>query len=530
VTLDNSAHNGDGGLHLAASRNGNGQNPKLARLTAREAGRGPGTPGSWPRFLAAHIRWILAVTLAVVAAAAIFAHTRTPLYRSEADVVVQPAPAVAGSGSEPDMGTEAGIATSGIVLDMAAQATGVSAAALGSGLSVKERGTSFVLEIMYSSPDRYAAQWQAQAIAQAYTSFRTPHSGSKSTSGSKSATSSTAPVATLITPASLPASPYTPNYPLDIGVALLAGLALAVATAWGRDHLDDRLRGPFDLERQADADVLALIPAFRLRGREPGDRLAMTFSSRSTVADAYRGLRTRVLLAAAAGNTRTFLVTSPAWEDRGTVVANLAAAFAQAGHSTVLVCADVRWGCADLVVGTLDDGPGLTGLLERRTDLASALQATRVPGLQLLPPGAVPLDPSALLQRPALRGVLNEIRSQADVTLIEAPPLLASPDARSLADIAEMALLIADARASTRAQVRAAARDLQQDRIRLGGCVLVNVGRRRRLTAEPLDSTPTSPCSSPNDDDTQVDDDDTQVQIVGSQEPDIVRSISSSTG
>jgi Mrp family chromosome partitioning ATPase len=85
--------------------------------------------------------------------------------------------------------------------------------------------------------------------------------------------------------------------------------------------------------------------------------------------------------------------------------------------------------------------------------------------------------------------MLNEIRNQADVTVIEAPPLLVSPDARSLADTAEMTLLIADARASTRAQVRAAARDLRQGRTRLAGCVLVNAGRRRRLRRERLNTT-----------------------------------------
>jgi capsular exopolysaccharide synthesis family protein len=195
------------------------------------------------------------------------------------------------------------------------------------------------------------------------------------------------------------------------------------------------------------------------------------------------------VLAAAAENARTFLVTSPAWEDRGTVAANLAAALAQAGHDTVLVCADVRWGCAHLVIGTWDDGHGLTGLLEGRTDVMSTLQPTSLPLLRLLPPGGVPPDPAALLQRPAWRTVLRDIRSHCDLTVIEAPPLLASPDMRSLADTEQMTLLIADARSSTRAQVRAAARDLQSDRTRLGGCVLVNVGRRRRRTEGRLNST-----------------------------------------
>jgi receptor protein-tyrosine kinase len=410
------------------------------------------------------------VTLAVVAAAGAFAFTRTPLYRSEADVLVQPGPAATASIGEPDMGTEAGIATSAIVLDIASQALGVPAGTLSKGLSVKEIGTSYVLQIAYSSPHASVAKQRAQAIAQAYTSFRSPPAGSKS---------STAPVATLITPASLPASPYSPTYPLDMGVALLAGLALAVATAWGRDYRDDRLRGPLDLEHQADADVLALIPAFRPRGRKPGDRLATELSPHSIVADGYRDLRTRVLLAVSARHSWTLLVSSPAWEDRGTVAANLAAALAQSGRSTLLVCADMRWGSSHLVAGTRDDGLGLSGLLERRTDLASALQPSKVPGLQSLPPGALPPDPAALLQRPAFFTVLKEIYEQADVVVIEAPPLV-SPDSRLLAETADLILLVADARVSTRAQVRAS-RQLEHKRAKLAGYVLVNVGRRRRL-------------------------------------------------
>jgi polysaccharide biosynthesis transport protein len=473
VILSNTARDADGRWHQSGGGNGNGQGTKrgtkLARLTTRQFSRGPGSPGSWSLLLMARARWILAVTLAVVAAAAAFAFTQKPLYRSEADVLVEPAPTAGGAvDQQPDMGTEEGIVTSGVVLSKAAQAVGVPVGALASGLSVTAQGSGYVLEISYSDRDPYIAQQRAEAIAQAYASFR-------SSTASKSGT-----VATLITPASLPTSPYSPKYVIDIGAALIVGLALAIATAWGRDHLDDRLRGPFDLERQANAEVLGLIPAFRPDGREPSRRLAMAVSPDSMVAEAYQGLRKRVLRAEAARNSRTFVVTSPAWEDRGTVAANLAAAFAQSGYRTVLVCADLHSGCAHLLLGTWNDSPSPTKLPERQTGLASALRATRVPGLQLLPPGAV-LPDSGALQWHAWLTMLNEISSQADVLVIEAPPLLSSSDALPLADGAEAILLIADARASTRAQVRAAARELKQERVRLAGCVLVSVGRRRRL-------------------------------------------------
>jgi capsular exopolysaccharide synthesis family protein len=473
---DKAARDGSGRWYHLASHNGDSQGTELARLMARQLGHGPGTPGSWSRFLVAHARWILGVTLTVVVVAAAFASSQTKLYSSEADVVVQPAPAGAGIGAQqPDMSTEASVVSSGVVLSAASRNIGVPAATLSNGLSVKARGASYVLQIAYSDPNPYIAQQRAQVIAQAYTSFRSaaPSPGSS--------VPGTAPTATLITPASLPTSPYTPNYPLDIGVALLIGLALAIVTAWGRDRLDDRLRGPLDLERQADADVLGMIPAFRPAEREPRGQLAMVVNPGSVVAEAYRGLRTRVLLATAGRNSGTILVTSPAWEDRGTVTANLAVALAQSGRSTVLVCADLHWGRAHLLFGAWDEAQGLTELLEQRIDLTGALHATSVPGLRLLPPGAPPQDPAALLQLPALRTTLNGIRAQADVVVIEAPPLLVSPDARPLADCAEMILLIADARVSTRAQVGSAVRELGQERARLAGCVLVNVGTPRRL-------------------------------------------------
>lgn len=477
MIVHDGARAGNGRWHLPASRNGNETGAQLARLIGWQLGHGPGTPGSWSRFLVAHARWILGVTLAVVAAAAVFAATQTQLYVSAADVVVEPAPAAGGGAAQqPDMTTEESVVASGAVLSMAGQAIHVPVATLSKGLSVTAKGASFVLHITYADADPHVAQQRAEAIAQAYTSFR---SAKRST---KSAPPSTAPVAQLITPASLPTSPSTPKYPLDLGVALLAGLALAIVTAWGRDYLDDRLRGPLDLERQAGADVVGMIPAFRSAERGPRGQLVMTATPGSVVAEAYRALRTRVLLTLAGRNSGTIMVTSPAWEDRGTVAANLAAALAQSGRRAILVCADLHGSRAPLLLGASEDAPGFTEFLEQRTDLTGALQTTSVPGLQLLPPGTPAPDAAALLQLPALRAALSEIRAQADIVVIEAPPMLVTPDARPLADCAEIILLIADAQASTRAQVRAAVRELEPERARLAGCVLINVGRRRPLT------------------------------------------------
>ena len=224
--------------------------PGRARLTARQLRRAPGVPASGARFLVAHAFWILAVTIAVVGAAAALVFSQKPLYKAQAVVAVQQAAVAASSGNPPNMATEEDIATSGAVLAMASRLLNVPVATLASGVSVHVPSTTTLLQIAYTDPVPRIAQQRAQAIAQAYipTGPRSPRHPAKNPA--KSAPLSTTPTAVLVTPALLPTSPASPDYMIDMGAALIVGLALGLGTAWLRDRMDDRLRGPHDLEAQ----------------------------------------------------------------------------------------------------------------------------------------------------------------------------------------------------------------------------------------------------------------------------------------
>jgi hypothetical protein len=86
-----------------------------------------------------------------------------------------------------------------------------------------------------------------------------------------------------------------------------------------------------------------------------------------------------------------------------------------------------------------------------------------------------------LIQRPALRTVIEDLRSNNDFVVIEAPPVLATADTAPLTRLAEMILLVCNARKSTRTELRAALRELEEATGKLIGCVLYNVGHRRWL-------------------------------------------------
>lgn len=455
---------------------------ELAGLASRQFRQVPGAPGGWARFLLAHLRWILVVTLVVVGAAAMLAHRQTPMYKSQASVDVWFASPDPTALQGPNMVTEKGIVSSGVVLTKASRSLGVSVADLQRGLSTNVPAGSSIMQIAYSDPVPWIASERAQVIAESYIDYRTPKTpvaaqGAKTPAQSQSLA---ALHATMITSASRPTSPASPNYLVDIVAALVVGLALAIGSAAVRDHLDDRFRGPADLEAQTGAPVLALVPAFRALPPDPASRLAMTWNPGSVVAEAYRGLRTEVLEAAAAREAGTLLVTSPAWEAKSTVAANLAVALAQSGRHTLLVSADLRWGLAPDLLGVSDDN-GLTSVLDWHTDLATALVPPGVRNLRVLPAGPLPADPAEYLQRPALHALFTELRNNADFIIIDAPPVLASADTVPLAHFADMILFVGDARKSTRTQLRSALRELEEAADKVIGCVLYNVGRRRWL-------------------------------------------------
>jgi capsular exopolysaccharide synthesis family protein len=473
---------------LAARDAGTGQGTQLAALTAREFGRASDAPGTWNRFLLAHLRWILVITVLVVGAAAAYAHSQTPQYKSHATVDVyfsSPDPAAL---QGPNMVTEKEIVASTAVLGIASRTLGVPVADLSRGLSLNVPAGSSVMNVGYSDPVPWVARERAQIIAESYVTYRTPKPAAsprhRAPATATTPASVTALHAALITPADLPASPSSPNYLVDILAALVVGLGLAIGTAAIRDHLDDRLRGPADLQSRSGVPVLSLIPAYQPLSRDPASHLTIVWNANSVVAEAYRGLRTRVIAAGAARGARTLLVTSAGWERKSMIAANLAVALAQSGRRTVLVCADLRWGSAHRLLGVPNE-TGLSTLLDREADLASVLRAPGIAGLRVLPPGPLPADPAEFLQRPALRTVLGELRSRSDFVVIDAPPWLATSDTTPLARLTEMILLVSDARKSTRGHLDAAVREAGEVAEKLIGSVLYNVGHRRWLRRGP---------------------------------------------
>jgi len=425
-------------------------------------------------FVWANAGWILLITIATLVGAAVFSWSRTPLYRSNAFVLVQTQPGN-GTARAPDMGTEKAIVSSGAVLGQVYRSLGISQEELLNGLTVTVPVETNVLKISYTSPSPEEAQRGAQAFAQQY----------MKTADELAPPTAQRPTAVVITPATVPAEPFSPDHATDLAIALVLGVALGLGVAFVRDRLDDRCRDVVDLEQTLEAPVLGSIPAVRAGKNDAKARLVVLRSPRSPATKAYRDLRTRLLQTAARRRQSVLLVTCPLKEDKTAVAANLAASLASLGGRVALLSADLPRGQTHELFG-LDNRVGLSNLVEGTADLMEVLQTTEVEGLVVLPSGPAPADPGAVLQTRGMKRVLDQLRDIVDFAVIDAPPVLAGADTVALAELAEMILLVADAKRSTRSQVAAAAQELEEERHKLVGCALINAHKTSpRFAAQP---------------------------------------------
>jgi len=165
-----------------------------------------------------------------------------------------------------------------------------------------------------------------------------------------------------------------------------------------------------------------------------------TYRWRDTpLAEAFRQLRTNLQFVDR--DHATILVASArADEGRTTTLCNLALAIAEAGMKVLIVDADLRNPTIAAYL-KVDARIGLVDVLANQVPLERAVQAVGI-GLDVLPSGPLPLNPSELLGSSQMAAVLRTLRSTYDFVLIDTPPLLEVTDAAVVAARADGVLIV----------------------------------------------------------------------------------------
>jgi len=281
----------------------------------------------------------------------------------------------------------------------------------------------------------------------------------------------------VIEPASTPTYPISPNVGQTVMLAAAIGLALAVGGAFLIEFLDDTIKSAQEVTRLTGLPLLGSIA--RIEGETYPDKLISVQHPLSTIAEAYRVLRTNVQFSSVDKPLTAISVTSPGpTEGKSVTLANLAVVMAQSGLKVVVVDTDLRRPVQHKIF-SLSNTEGLSAaMLHSNPGVIEYIQKTGIENLWLLPSGPIPPNPAELLGSARLGEIIEELKGFADLLLFDSPPSLVVTDAAVLATRMDGVLIVNDAGRTRRAMVKRAIEELHHVRANLLGVVLNRLNQR----------------------------------------------------
>jgi non-specific protein-tyrosine kinase len=271
-----------------------------------------------------------------------------------------------------------------------------------------------------------------------------------------------------------------PLLPLNVLIATVASLALAVGAALLLEYLDNTFRPDEQTSSVLGLPVLGTVSRFG-RVRVPADQLALLRQPDSSVSEAYRILRANLQFCGVSSPMTRLMVTSAVpGEGKTTTACNLAIALAQAGKRVILCDTELRRPAIARVFGSSFE-VGLTSLLlNRELEIEQALIDGPVAGLRLLLSGPLPPNPGELLGSEAMKERVEQLESLADLIVFDSPSVLGVADSTILATLADGILLVVAAGKTRRDFISRAKARLEQVGSPILGVVLNMVAPTRQ--------------------------------------------------
>jgi succinoglycan biosynthesis transport protein ExoP len=267
----------------------------------------------------------------------------------------------------------------------------------------------------------------------------------------------------VVDPALTPTTPARPQKARNILLSFLVGLVGGVGLALFREYLDNTVKSPDDIEALTGLPSLAVVPSlpglnanqsrFSRFAREaapqsasgPRVELLSYIQPKSQISEAFRALRTSLLLSQADHPPQVILVTSALpREGKTTAAVNLAVTLAQLGDRTLLMDSDLRKpGIRRALNLTVGKEVGLSSYLAG----VSTLDEVMIPhptinNLVALTTGPVPPSPADLLSSHRMREAIVELRHRFKFIVIDSPPVMAATDPVILSALTDGVLLV----------------------------------------------------------------------------------------
>lgn len=289
-----------------------------------------------------------------------------------------------------------------------------------------------------------------------------------------------------------PKNPVSPRRLATVVAALFLSTLFGMGLALFLEYLDDTIRTTEEIENYLQLPALAAIPSIDslpkrkllLVGASDSDEetpqspLLISADSRSSLAEAYRHLRTSILLSTAGHAPKSLLVSSslPS-EGKSTIASNTAISLAQTGAKVLIIDADMRRPRLHSIFN-VENRDGLSSLLASElteSEITLAIKQDERTKLHIMTSGPIPPNPAELIGSEQMATLLRMLQSKFTHIVIDSPPIASFTDGVLIASLVDGVILVVHAGRSSRQVVRRSRQMLQEIGAKIFGVVLNNV-------------------------------------------------------
>ncbi|MBA2335217.1 MAG: polysaccharide biosynthesis tyrosine autokinase [Blastocatellia bacterium] len=292
------------------------------------------------------------------------------------------------------------------------------------------------------------------------------------------------------------AIPVAPRRLMTVAAALFLSTLFGMGLALFLEYLDDTIRTTEEIETFLQLPALAAIPAIdslpkrklllvggsdEAEDERANSELLIYSDSRSPLAEAYRQLRTSILLSTAGHAPKSLLITSslPS-EGKTTTATNTAISLAQTGATVLIIDADMRRPRIHSVFN-IENGEGLSTLLSSELSDSNILRVVKVDEgtqLNILTSGPIPPNPAELIGSDQMANLLKKLQNHYTHVVVDSPPITSFTDGVLIASMVDGVILVVHSGKSSRQIVRRSKQLLHDVGARILGVVLNNVNLR----------------------------------------------------
>lgn len=172
------------------------------------------------------------------------------------------------------------------------------------------------------------------------------------------------------------------------------------------------------------------------------------------------------------------MTSAVAQEGKTVCAVNLAASFSQIGRKVLLIDADMRKPRIHDFF-SIERSPGLSELLAGSAELPATIRSVDIDGVWVIPAGAIPPNPAELLISKNMEKVLQDVKEQYDIIIIDSPPAMSVTDPVEIATAADGVVLLIKTHATPRQPVKNIIEHIAEVRGNVIGCVLNHVDFER---------------------------------------------------